>query len=75
MMLTQNVKRRNVAYARYQRALMVLVFFPITVWREVVNPCRAGAACIAAVVGMALLSGWMYREAIRWWENAPAPED
>lgn len=74
-MLTQNVKRRNVAYARYQRALTVLVFFPTTVWREVVNPCTANAAYIAVVVGVTLLAGWMYREAIRWWENTPAPED
>lgn len=75
MMLTQNFKRRNVAYARYQRALVVLVLFPVIVWREIVNPCMAGVAGVAAVVGMALLAGWLYREAIRWWEETPAPED
>lgn len=74
MEITQNFKRRNVAYARYQRALIVLVLLPVTIWREAVNPCLAGVACIAVVVALGALSGWMYREAIRVWTEAPVPD-
>lgn len=79
MQLTQNFKRRNVAYARYQRALLVLALFPASVWYEANSPSLARAAGVVLAGAGSLLSGWMYREAIRWWtgddsEPAPAPE-
>ena len=75
MMLTQNFKRRNVAYARYQRALVVLAFFPTSVWRETADPTFTHAIQVAVVVGLALAAGWMYREAVRWWTDTPVPDN
>jgi len=69
MKLTENFKKRNVAYARYQRALIILVLFPTVLWREVSDPTESHALLTAAVTGIGLLAGWMYRESIRWWDG------
>lgn len=76
MMLTQETRRRNMAYARYQRAAVLLLAFPATLWQEIADPTRTHALQIAAVVVMGTLAGWMHREAVSWWDggaSAPTP--
>jgi len=67
--MSSDLRRRNVAYARYQRAICVLVLTPLTVNKEVSDPSGAHLALIAATVGLTLLAGWMYRTAVDWWVN------
>ena len=63
----------NVVFARYLRAVTVLVFLPMTAHAEVADPTRTHALVLASMLALVPLAGWMHREAAKWWDSDDLP--
>lgn len=65
--MSSDARRRAMASARYLRAFFVLVFTPLSVYREVFHPDNMHLGLLAATVAQTVAAGWVYRTAVAWW--------